>query len=87
MEAGAGFVVGGIEEAARAIESLASFDRRQCREVFERRFTSSRMATDYVNIYEQLLKKGSVVEFGVTENFLDQKLIKHPIRQEITLSS
>jgi glycosyltransferase involved in cell wall biosynthesis len=87
MEAGAGFVVQEIEEAARVIESLASFDRRQCREVFERRFTSGRMAADYVNVYEQLLQKGSVVEFGVTEKFLDQKLIKHPIRQEIIFPS
>jgi len=73
MEDGvAGFVVGELEEAARAVERLADFDRRRCREVFERRFTATRMAEDYINIYEQLLEKGPTVELDVAENFLNQ---------------
>src|SRR5262245_33735394 len=87
MEPDAGFVVEEVEEATRAIEMLASFDRRQCREVFERRFTAGRMAGDYVNLYGQLLEKGSLVEFGVAENLLDHRPTKHPIRQEITVST
>ena len=49
-------------EAARAVESLTSFDRRRCREVFERRFTAARMARDYVNVYERLPEKGPADE-------------------------
>jgi glycosyltransferase involved in cell wall biosynthesis len=73
MEEGvSGFVVDEIEKAARAVERLASFDRRQCREVFERRFTAGRMAEDYVKIYKRLLVKSAVAEFRVAENFLGQ---------------
>ena len=73
MEDGvAGFVVDEVEAAARAVERLAGFDRRQCREVFERRFTAGRMAGDYVNIYERLLEKGPAVKFRAAENFLNQ---------------
>ena len=73
MEAGAGFVVEEVGEAARAVERLASLERRQCREVFERRFTAGRMAEDYVNIYKRLLEIGAVAEFGVAENILGQR--------------
>jgi glycosyltransferase involved in cell wall biosynthesis len=72
MEDGAGFVVEDVEEAARAVERLASFDRRRCREVFERRFTAARMAEDYVNIYLRLLEKAPAVEFGVADSHLTQ---------------
>jgi glycosyltransferase involved in cell wall biosynthesis len=72
MEDGAGFVVNDVEEAARAVERLASFDRRRCREVFERRFTAARMAEDYVNVYEQLLERVTAVEFRVAETYLNQ---------------
>jgi glycosyltransferase involved in cell wall biosynthesis len=74
MEDGdSGFVVEEIDEAARAIEKIASFDRRRCREVFERRFTAGRMAGDYVTIYERLLGKVPQVELGVAEKFLGQR--------------
>jgi glycosyltransferase involved in cell wall biosynthesis len=73
MEDGvSGFVVESVEEATRAVERLASIDRRQCREVFEGRFTAARMARDYVNIYEQLLEKGPEVEFRMAKNFPNQ---------------
>jgi glycosyltransferase involved in cell wall biosynthesis len=68
-----GFIVEGVEEAARAVERVESFDRRRCREAFERRFTVARMAEDYINIYERLLEKSSV-EFRVIENPVNQGL-------------
>src|SRR5262249_40555965 len=75
-----GFIVEGLDEAVRAVEKTASFDRRQCRQVFERRFTASRMAGDYVNIYERLLDINSVADFGVNN-------IKHNKKQIIPLIS
>src|SRR5262249_9994410 len=72
IEDGAGFRVGEWEVAARGVGSLASFDRRGCREVFERRFTAARMAEDYVSVYERLLERAPAVEFSVADGHLTQ---------------
>jgi glycosyltransferase involved in cell wall biosynthesis len=50
-----GFIVQSIEEAVVALEKIQHFDRERCRQVFERRFSATRMANDYVKIYETLL--------------------------------
>ncbi len=52
-----GFVVDNIPEAVKAIDKVASLSRKQVRAVFEKRFTASRMATDYLNIYERIIAK------------------------------
>ena len=49
-----GFVVDSEEEAVRAVRRLGEIDRRQVRACFERRFTASRMATEYAALYERL---------------------------------
>jgi glycosyltransferase involved in cell wall biosynthesis len=49
-----GFIVTGLDDALAAAERVASLDRRRCRQVFEERFTASRMAGDYVAVYETL---------------------------------
>ena len=49
-----GFVVDGEAEAIEAIGRLGELDRRQVRRRFEERFTSNRMAREYVRLYEQL---------------------------------
>jgi glycosyltransferase involved in cell wall biosynthesis len=48
-----GYVVAGVEEAVAAVEKLADFDRKGCRERFESRFSVSRMAEDYLKIYQR----------------------------------
>jgi glycosyltransferase involved in cell wall biosynthesis len=53
-----GFVVTQLEDAVRAAERIARLDRRACRRVFEERFTASRMAREYVDIYERLRAPG-----------------------------
>ncbi len=50
-----GFIVESVEEAVKAVDKIPHLDRRECREVFERRFTASRMAENYVAVFEQLL--------------------------------
>ena len=51
-----GFIVESEEEAVDVIKHrLPKLDRRQVREGFERRFSSRRMAEDYVNVYQQLV--------------------------------
>lgn len=49
-----GFVVG-PDDASEAVRRVGSLDRNVVRAAFEQRFTSSRMATDYVRIYENLI--------------------------------
>lgn len=49
-----GFVVSSIDEAAAAVRTCTSFDRRACRAAFERHFTARRMAADYLAAYELL---------------------------------
>ncbi|HEX9904675.1 MAG TPA: glycosyltransferase family 4 protein [Propylenella sp.] len=49
-----GFVVGSVEDAVAAVESLAACDRAGVRRRFEERFTAERMAADYVSIYHRL---------------------------------
>jgi glycosyltransferase involved in cell wall biosynthesis len=49
-----GFVVHKIEEAVEAVRRVRNLSRARCREVFEKRFTASRMANDYINVYTRL---------------------------------
>jgi glycosyltransferase involved in cell wall biosynthesis len=50
-----GFVVETVDEAVAAVGKLGEIDRRVCRSVFERRFTASRMAQEYVDVYRRVL--------------------------------
>jgi glycosyltransferase involved in cell wall biosynthesis len=49
-----GYIATSIDDAVDAVRSARRLDRRRCRETFERRFTSERMARDYLQIYRQL---------------------------------
>lgn len=50
-----GFIVDDVEGAVRAVERLDEIDRERCRAAFEERFSATRMAADYLHIYETLL--------------------------------
>jgi glycosyltransferase involved in cell wall biosynthesis len=52
-----GFVVDSEEEAVRAVRRLGEIDRRQVRACFERRFAARRMASEYVALYEELVRR------------------------------
>jgi glycosyltransferase involved in cell wall biosynthesis len=49
-----GFICRGVREAVRAIDRVGKLRRRNCRAVFERRFTSRRMAEAYLSVYRAL---------------------------------
>jgi glycosyltransferase involved in cell wall biosynthesis len=49
-----GFIVNDIDQAVEAVGRVRDLSRARCREVFENRFTASRMASDYVNVYTRL---------------------------------
>jgi glycosyltransferase involved in cell wall biosynthesis len=52
-----GFVVNTIEDAVSAVRRIDTIDRRRCRETFERRFSARRMASQYVDLYRQLIAR------------------------------
>lgn len=49
-----GFLVNTVDEAIKAVEQATTFDRVACRREFETRFSDTRMARDYVKLYESL---------------------------------
>ncbi|PYL81790.1 MAG: glycosyl transferase [Verrucomicrobia bacterium] len=57
MEEGyTGFIVEELEDAVEAVRRVRELSRKRCREVFEQRFTATRMAHDYVRVYERLIR-------------------------------
>jgi glycosyltransferase involved in cell wall biosynthesis len=52
-----GFIVDTEEQAAAATKNLRSLDRARVRRVFEERFTSRRMAEDYLNVYRRVIAR------------------------------
>jgi glycosyltransferase involved in cell wall biosynthesis len=50
-----GFIVGDESSAVEALDHLGELDRSEIRRIFEQRFTASRMARDYVTLYNSLL--------------------------------
>ncbi|HZS16845.1 MAG TPA: glycosyltransferase family 4 protein [Candidatus Udaeobacter sp.] len=58
MEQGhTGFIVKGLEDAVDAVRRIPELSRKRCREVFEQRFTATRMAHDYVQVFDRLIKR------------------------------
>lgn len=54
-----GYVVDGLEEAVRAVERVPTLNRWRCRQIFEARFSVTRMAHEYLRIYQRLLLEGT----------------------------
>jgi glycosyltransferase involved in cell wall biosynthesis len=51
-----GFVVESVDQAVDAVQRALGLSRRRCRDAFDQRFTASRMADEYLTIYERLLE-------------------------------
>jgi glycosyltransferase involved in cell wall biosynthesis len=49
-----GFIVDDINQAVAAVEKISSVERTACRNVFEKRFTATRMAEEYVALYQSM---------------------------------
>jgi glycosyltransferase involved in cell wall biosynthesis len=50
-----GFIVEDQERAIKAVQDISLISRWECREFFERHFTTARMANDYINIYQHMI--------------------------------
>jgi glycosyltransferase involved in cell wall biosynthesis len=55
-----GRIVSSVDEAVQAIPELLALDRKAIRTRFEERFSSRRMASDYVKIYHTITRKPTV---------------------------
>jgi glycosyltransferase involved in cell wall biosynthesis len=54
-----GFIVREIDEAAEAVGRVHNLSRARCREIFEKRFTVGRMANNYMDLYERMLRQSA----------------------------
>jgi glycosyltransferase involved in cell wall biosynthesis len=52
-----GFIAKNLEDTVEAIRRVPDLNRAVCRNVFEKRFTVSRMASDYVNVYTNMIDR------------------------------
>jgi glycosyltransferase involved in cell wall biosynthesis len=50
-----GVIVGSLEEAVTAFPRLLALDRKKIRQRFQQRFSATRMAHDYIDVYRSLL--------------------------------
>lgn len=50
-----GFIVEDTEEAEKATHQISRLNRINCRKIFEERFSATRMAQNYIEVYEQLI--------------------------------
>jgi glycosyltransferase involved in cell wall biosynthesis len=65
-----GFIVDSLDAAVAAVPLAKQLDRVAIRRRFEQRFTSERMARDYLRIYDQVLSArafGTRTTRGVTQ--------------------
>jgi glycosyltransferase involved in cell wall biosynthesis len=51
-----GYIVNSVEEGVQAVRAAANLSRRRVREVFEERFSDTRMAEDYLQVYAERLQ-------------------------------
>ena len=61
-----GAIVDTVDEAVRMLPRVIALDRHAVRRRFEQRFSSARMATDYVALYRSLLEQSSIPEREMT---------------------
>lgn len=52
-----GFIAKNLEDAAEAVHRISEISRAHCRKIFEKRFTVTRMARDYVRIYRRTIDR------------------------------
>jgi glycosyltransferase involved in cell wall biosynthesis len=50
-----GFIVSTLEEAVEAVRRIPELSRERCRQAFEKRFAATRMASEYVDVYDRLI--------------------------------
>jgi glycosyltransferase involved in cell wall biosynthesis len=57
-----GLIVDTMEEAVKALPQVLALDRRAVRRRFEERFSATRMAKNYLQVYHSLLSRESMAD-------------------------
>jgi glycosyltransferase involved in cell wall biosynthesis len=65
-----------LEEAVHAAERIPMVSRWRCRQRFEERFSASRIARDYLALYQRLMKGALVHHLGRSYT-KDQRVASH----------
>ncbi|QSR89367.1 glycosyltransferase family 4 protein [Methylacidiphilum caldifontis] len=50
-----GFIVQNVQEAVNVLSQIHTFNRKQCRERFEKRFSAQKMAESYISLYQKVI--------------------------------
>ena len=59
-----GAIVETMDEAIAALPCVIALDRKKVRQRFEQRFSATRMAKDYVDVYRSLLESSKSIDAG-----------------------
>lgn len=62
-----GFVVDTVEQAVECVRKLPTLSRKRCRQVFQQRFSSARMAEEYTAVYEKLQSSGTSLDLEIPQ--------------------
>ena len=71
-----GAIVHTMAEAIRTLPQVLALDRRTVRQGFEQRFSATRMAKDYIEVYGSVLKRPSLMARWAVVSSLEPKLEK-----------
>jgi len=63
-----GFVCDRVQDAVDALGRIATISRKRCRQVFEERFTVTRMVKDYLALYHRVIEEGDALKFASAES-------------------
>jgi glycosyltransferase involved in cell wall biosynthesis len=69
-----GMIVDSMDEAVCALPQVMALDRRAIRKRFEERFSATRMAKDYIQVYRSLLKARSLPKHASVASMLQPGL-------------
>ena len=73
-----GAMVDTVEEAVQRLPEVLALDRRGIRRRFDERFSATRMAKDYLQVYRKLLRRGSLADHSsvvpIREAELEQEM-------------
>jgi glycosyltransferase involved in cell wall biosynthesis len=68
-----GFIVDNVEQAVAALPKIRRLDRSRCRQVFEQRFSVTRMTDEYLKVYQRAIEDQRAADAdmrGAISNFV-----------------
>jgi glycosyltransferase involved in cell wall biosynthesis len=78
-----GYIVDDIDGALEALGKVPTFDRRRCRRAFEERFSTTRMAQDYLSVYRRIIEASADHDTGIALAAFNSDTLKSTIDYQI----